>query len=130
MVEFLRENVFYKFGYPKELVIDQGSQFTSNMIEELLSHHKIKHSTSTPYHLQANGQVELTNKALKSILTMVVSSSRKDWAITYSGLVSVMRPIDTCGFTGPQEKLCKEIGGLESLRRTYTMSVQSVSSIV
>ena len=25
VAEFLRENVFYKFGYPKELVTDQGS---------------------------------------------------------------------------------------------------------
>ena len=25
VVEFLRENVFYKFGYPRELVTDQGS---------------------------------------------------------------------------------------------------------
>jgi len=37
VAEFRRENVFYKFGYPRELVIYQGSQFTSNMIEELLS---------------------------------------------------------------------------------------------
>ena len=76
--EFLRENIFYKFGYTRELVTDQGSQFTSNMIEELLSHHKIKHRTSTPYHPQANGQVEETNRALESILTNVVSSSRED----------------------------------------------------
>eukprot|EP00253_Pinus_taeda_P019468 PITA_19468 len=54
-VEFLRENIFYKFGYPRELVIDQGSQFTSNLIEELLAHHRIKHRTSTPYHPQENG---------------------------------------------------------------------------
>ena len=33
VAEFLRENVFYKFGYPKELVTDQGSEITSNMIE-------------------------------------------------------------------------------------------------
>ena len=25
VIEFLRENVFYKFGYPRELVTDQGS---------------------------------------------------------------------------------------------------------
>lgn len=80
MVEFLEENVFYKFGYPRELVTDQGSQFTSNMIEELLNHNRIKHRTSTPYHPQANGQVEVTNRALESILTKVVSSSRRDWA--------------------------------------------------
>eukprot|EP00253_Pinus_taeda_P017976 PITA_17976 len=80
VVEFLRENIFYKFGYPRELVINQGSQFTSNLIDDLLVHHKIKHRTSTSYHPQANGQVEVTNRALEKILTKVVSSSRKDWA--------------------------------------------------
>ena len=25
VAEFLRDNIFYKFGYPRELVIDQGS---------------------------------------------------------------------------------------------------------
>eukprot|EP00253_Pinus_taeda_P032975 PITA_32975 len=78
VAEFLRENIFYKFGYPRELVRDQGNQFTSSMIEELFSHHKIKHRTSTPYHPQANGQVEVTNRAVENILTKVVSSSRKD----------------------------------------------------
>ena len=79
MAELLRENVFYKFGYPREMVTNQGIQFTSNMIEDLLSHHKIKHRTSTPYHPQSNGQVEVTNSVLEDILTKVVSSSRKDW---------------------------------------------------
>eukprot|EP00253_Pinus_taeda_P034267 PITA_34267 len=78
VVEFLRENIFYKFGYPRELVTDQGSQFTSHLIEDLLANHKIKHRTSTPYHPQANGQVEVTNRALEGILTKVVSSSRRD----------------------------------------------------
>ena len=36
VAEFLK-NVFYKFGYPIELVTDEGSQFTSNMIQYLLS---------------------------------------------------------------------------------------------
>eukprot|EP00253_Pinus_taeda_P018271 PITA_18271 len=64
----------------KELVTDQGSQFTSNLIEDLLTHHKIKHGTSTPYHPQANGQVEVTNRALEGILSKVVSNNRNDWA--------------------------------------------------
>jgi len=80
VVEFLRGNVFCKFGYPRELVTDQGIQFTSNVIERLLSQHKVKHRTSNPYHPQGNGRVELTNKALEGILTKVVSSSEKDWA--------------------------------------------------
>ena len=73
---FLRENIFYEFGYPRKLVTDQGSQFTSNLIEDLLTRHRIEHRTLTPYHPQANGQVEVTNRALEGILTKVVSSSR------------------------------------------------------
>ena len=79
VAKFLRENIFYKFGYQRELVIDQGSHFTSNLIEDLLTHHKIKHRTSTPYHPQANGKVEVTNRTLEGILTKVVSKNRKDW---------------------------------------------------
>ena len=78
VAKFLRENIFYKFGYPRELSTDQGNHFTSNLIEDLLTHHKIKHKTSAPYHPQANGQVEVTNRALEGILTKVVSSNIKD----------------------------------------------------
>eukprot|EP00253_Pinus_taeda_P031576 PITA_31576 len=80
VAEFLRENVFYKFGNPRELVTDQGSQFTSNMIEYFLSQHKIKHRTSTPYHPQANGHVEVTNRVLEGILSKVVNISQKYWS--------------------------------------------------
>jgi len=80
VAEFLRQNVLYKFGYPRELVTDQGSQFTSNMIEEFLSQHKIKHITSIPYHPQANGKVEVNNRVLEGIPTKVVRSNKKDWA--------------------------------------------------
>ena len=75
----MRENIFYKFGYPRELVTNQGSQFTSNMIKDLLTHHNIKHRTSTPYHPQENGQVESTNKVMEAILTKTIKENRRDW---------------------------------------------------
>ena len=34
VAKFLRENTFYKFGHPRELVTNQGSKFTSSMIED------------------------------------------------------------------------------------------------
>eukprot|EP00253_Pinus_taeda_P028240 PITA_28240 len=66
VAKFLRENIFYKFGYPRELVTDQGSQFTSNLIEDLLAHHKIKHRTSTPYHPQANGRKDWADRLVEA----------------------------------------------------------------
>eukprot|EP00253_Pinus_taeda_P003448 PITA_03448 len=77
--EILREDIFHKFVCPREVVIDQGEKFTSNMIEDLMRQHHIKHKTSTSYRPQANGQVEDTNGALENILTKVVSSSKEDW---------------------------------------------------
>ena len=44
-----------RFGVPKEIFTDQGAQFTSNLIAELMKKHMIHHGTSSPYHPQANG---------------------------------------------------------------------------
>eukprot|EP00253_Pinus_taeda_P033712 PITA_33712 len=63
----------------REIVTDQGSQFTSNLVEKLMEEYKIKNKRSTPYHLQANGQVESTNKVLESIITKIVHLHRRDW---------------------------------------------------
>lgn len=56
VVDFLRENIFYMFGYPREVVIDQGEKFTSNLIKDIMRQHIIKHKKSNSYHPQANGQ--------------------------------------------------------------------------
>eukprot|EP00253_Pinus_taeda_P016882 PITA_16882 len=63
----------------KVVVTDQGEHFTSNLIEDLLRKHHIKNKASTTYNPQENGQVEVINKALESILTKFVNNSGKDW---------------------------------------------------
>jgi hypothetical protein len=80
VVQFLFEDIFTRFGVPREIVTDQGSQFTSKLMEKLMEEYKIKHRKSTPYHPQANGQVESTNKVLEGIITKTVHLHRRDWA--------------------------------------------------
>ena len=55
VVEYIYEEIFTQFGVPREIVIDQGTQFTSKLIKELTTKYGIQHCKSSPYHLQANG---------------------------------------------------------------------------
>ena len=74
VVDCLRENVFYKFGYPRAIVIEQKAQFTSHLIKNMLRQHHIKKKKI--YFLSSSGQCTSRghNRALKGILAKVVSS--------------------------------------------------------
>lgn len=40
---------------------------------------QVQHKQSNPYHLQANGQEEVTNRELERIMKKNVQLHRKDW---------------------------------------------------
>ena len=79
VANFLYECIFTRYKVPKEIVTNQGAQFTSNLIVELMKKYMINHGTSSPYHPQANGQVEITNKEIQSIFTKIVAIHKRDW---------------------------------------------------
>jgi hypothetical protein len=79
IVEFIYEDIFTHFGVPREISTDQGTQFTSNLMKELTKKYGIKHCNSSPYHPQANGQVESTNKVLETILTKTFQIHHRYW---------------------------------------------------
>ena len=55
VVNFLFEYIFTRFGVPREIVTNQGAQFTSKLVRGIVEKYEIKHHTSSPYHPQANG---------------------------------------------------------------------------
>eukprot|EP00253_Pinus_taeda_P004935 PITA_04935 len=59
---------------------DDGPQFVGNRIAATLNNYHVQHKITTPYHPQANGQVESSNKIIEAILTKTVASHRRDWA--------------------------------------------------
>lgn len=79
VTDFLYECIFTRFGVPREIVRDQGAQFTSNLIVELMKKYMIHHGTSSSYHSQANGQVEITNREIEEFLNKIVSIHKWDW---------------------------------------------------
>ena len=79
LARFLYEYIFTRYGLPIEIVSDQGKYFINEVIEYLLPEFMVIHRHSAPYHPQANGQAESTNKILCTTLTKIVEGSRSDW---------------------------------------------------
>ncbi|WP_208972776.1 hypothetical protein, partial [Escherichia coli] len=64
-----------------EIISDRGTHFINDVIHYLLDEFMVVHKKSAPYHPQANGQAESTNKILCTMLTKIVEKSRTDWEL-------------------------------------------------
>ena len=80
VAQFLRSNIFSRFGTPRALIIDNGTHFCNKVIDKVLQKYGVRHRTSLAYHPQSNGQAEVSNREIKYILEKTVNSSRKDWS--------------------------------------------------
>lgn len=60
IINWLTE-IFARFGFPKVLTSDNGSQFVSREFEKFLSSNGVKHRRVVPYWPRANGLVERLN---------------------------------------------------------------------
>ena len=70
--KFLYEAILTRFGCPLQLVSDQGSHFLNKTIQNLTDHFLLRHTTSTTYYPQSNGQAESTNKVIVRMLQKLV----------------------------------------------------------
>ncbi|CAN6712697.1 unnamed protein product [Malus baccata var. baccata] len=81
VADFVKTNIFSRFGMPRVLISDGGSHFCNRTIEALLNKYHVTHKVSTPYHPQTNGQAEVSNREIKQILEKTVGPNRKDWSL-------------------------------------------------
>jgi hypothetical protein len=73
---FVFNQIIAWFDIPSEIITDHGSHFQNEMMVELASNMGFKHSHSSPYYPQANGQVEAVNKSLKTIFAKKCQSKQ------------------------------------------------------
>jgi len=78
--EFLRSNIFSRFGVPRVLISDSGVHFCSKLMASLLKKYGVTHKVSTAYHPQTSGQAEISNREIKAILQKTVNPNRADWS--------------------------------------------------
>ncbi|CAN6576577.1 unnamed protein product [Malus baccata var. baccata] len=81
VTDFVKSNIFARFGMPQVLISDGGSHFCNRTIEALLKKYNVTHRVSTPYHPQTSGQAEVSNQEIKQILEKTVGPTRKDWSL-------------------------------------------------
>ncbi|KAL4279775.1 hypothetical protein GQ457_03G015330 [Hibiscus cannabinus] len=78
---FIKKNIFTRFGTPRVIISDEGRHFDNRSIAAALRKLGINHKLSTAYLPQTNGQAEVSNREIKSILEKVVNPNRKDWSL-------------------------------------------------
>ena len=70
--------LFARVEIPHEILTDQGSNFTSQLLTEIYKMLHVHPIKTTPYHPQTDGLVEIFNETLKSMLRKVVNKEGKD----------------------------------------------------
>lgn len=66
--------IFTRVGFPREILSDQGTQFTAAVTQQLWQSCGIKPLFSSPYHPQTNGLCERFNGTLKQMLKAFTDS--------------------------------------------------------
>lgn len=71
--------LFSRVGIPDKILTDQGTNFTSRLVQLFHKQLGITAIKITPYHPQTDGLVERFNQMLKKMLQKFVGDTGKDW---------------------------------------------------
>lgn len=75
----LWDRYFCVFGFPERIHSDQGANFESQLISELLRVSGVRKSHTTPYHPMGNGSVERFNRTLGGMIRALSPAEKADW---------------------------------------------------
>jgi len=81
VLDFVRTHIFDRFGIPKAIISDRGTHFCNRSMKALLHKYHLTHRTSTTYHPQINGQAEISNREIKSILEKTPQPNQREWSL-------------------------------------------------
>jgi transposase InsO family protein len=79
VADVLVTNFFSRFGIPRELHSNQGRNFESRLLQEILQRLGVSKTQTTPLHPQSDGMVARYIKTVDEHLRKVVASNQTDW---------------------------------------------------
>ena len=80
IVQIYADRIFNDRGIPEKIISDRGMQFADGFMTELCKQLQIKRNVSTAFHPQTDGQSEIRNAHLETLLRMWVNQRQDDWA--------------------------------------------------
>ena len=100
-----------RFGVPRQIHSDQGTNFESNVMAEICKLLGIEKTRTTPLHPQSDGQVERFNRTLVEMLRGRLQPDQKDWDLQLSACMMAYRSSahESTRFTPNQLMLGREI---------------------
>jgi len=79
ITKFVWRSIICRFGVPKELISDNGTQFASRKMKLVCEELGIRHIFSSIEHSQTNGQAEATNKVNLQGLKKKLGAAKAKW---------------------------------------------------
>ena len=64
----LHDNYFRHYGFPRQLMSDQGKEFCNNILKEMCYYLNIKKIHTMPYHPQSKGSVKRVHYTLRQMI--------------------------------------------------------------
>ena len=64
---------------PRAIISDSGSHFNNAHFRAVLKKYGVHHRVTMSYHPRENGQVEVSNREVKSILKKIIRPDGKNW---------------------------------------------------
>ena len=74
LVEF-----FTRYGLPRSIQTDQGTNFTSTLFEQVIKSLGIEHRKSSAYHPESQGALERFHQTLKTMLRSYCAENEQEW---------------------------------------------------
>ena len=125
--------MFARVGIPQEILTDQGSNFTSQLLAEIYRLVHVKALRTSPYHPQSDGVVERFNQTLKQMLRRTANEEGKDWDRLLPYVLFAYRevPQESTGFSPFELLYGREVRGpLDVLKEGWEPHSQSDVSVV
>ena len=100
-----------RFGVPRQLHSDQGTNFESKVMAEICKLLGMEKTRTTPLHPQSDGQVERFNRTLVEMLRGKLQPDQKDWDLQLPSCMMAYRSSvhESTGFTPNHLMLGREV---------------------